>query len=61
MTDERLIMAIGRLERALTRVEKAADGAADGGAMKALAERHERLRARTKDAISALDRLTAAG
>ena len=61
MTDERLIMAIGRLERALSRAEKAADGAADDGALKALTERHERLRSRTKDAIAALDRLTAAG
>ena len=32
MTDERLIMAIGRLERALTRAEKAAGGAGYGRA-----------------------------
>lgn len=63
MTDERLIIAIGRLERALTRAEAAvargAGGPADAADMTALTQRHERLRARTQEAIEALDRLIA--
>lgn len=63
MTDDRLIMAIGRLERALTRVETLAapGGSRDAAALReleSLARRHERLRSRTKDAIDAIDRLT---
>ena len=68
MTDDRLIMAIGRLERALTRVETLAkpgqpmpDQAADAAIRRELAtlvQRHERLCARTKEAIDAIDRLT---
>lgn|GEM_PF-5753103 len=51
-------MAIGRLERALTRAEAAADGMATQQEVASLRQRHERLRARTKEAIDALDRLT---
>ncbi|ODU19955.1 MAG: hypothetical protein ABS87_12460 [Sphingomonas sp. SCN 67-18] len=63
MTDDRLIMAIGRLERALTRVEALAGPGRSPDAtirreLANLVQRHERLRARTKDAIDAIDRLT---
>lgn len=61
MTDERLIIAIGRLERALTRAESAADSATTdaelGHRLAALDRRHEKLRGRTQEAIDALDRL----
>jgi hypothetical protein len=58
VTDDRLIIAIGRLDRALTRLESVAaqerEPAADSGD---LAQRHERLRERTREAVDALDRL----
>ena len=61
MTEERLIIAIGRLERALTRAENAADGktrdAMVSASLAAINRRHEKLRGRTQEAIDALDRL----
>lgn len=58
MTNERLAQAIRRLDRALARVEAAAERPArPDPAVAQLQQRHERLRARTKDAITALDRL----
>lgn len=61
MTDDRLIIAIGRLERALTRAETAADRAVRDATLDqdlaALTSRHEKLRSRTQEAIDALDRL----
>ncbi len=62
MADERLTQAIRRLDRALARVEAAADRIAakpDPG-FEQLQRRHERLRARTRDAVSVLDRLIGA-
>ena len=62
MTNERLALAIRRLDRALARVEAASVRAAarpDPETTKLL-RRHERLRARTKEAIQAIDRLTGA-
>lgn len=60
MTDERLGAAIGRLEAALARAERAslAPAAIDPPR---LVQRHERLRARTQEAIDALDRLIESG
>lgn len=62
MTDDRLITAIGRLERALSRIE--ASGVSPARAEKPraearhpLEERHQRLRARAQDVIGRLDRL----
>ena len=62
VTDERLILAIGRLERALARAEAAARAPRSGlppasAPDAALAERHESLRARTAEAILRLDAL----
>ena len=64
MTRERLALAIERLDRALARVERAAEArplAAAGGDVAGLSARHERLRARTQEAIEALDRLVGPG
>lgn len=62
MTDDRLITAIGRLERALSRIE--ANGVSPALPEEACAEgphpleeRHQRLRARTEAVIGRLDRL----
>jgi hypothetical protein len=58
-TDERLILAIGRIEHALTRLERVppvrADAPNAGDAE--LSGRHERLRTTVSDAILRLDRL----
>lgn len=62
MTEERLALAIRRLDRALARVEAASDRVAatpDPETQKMIA-RHEKLRARTREAIAAIDRLTGA-
>ena len=50
MADERLIVAIGRIERALSRVEKLATAPANTPDAD-LADRHERLKKETLDAI----------
>ena len=56
MADERFIVAIGRIERALSQVEKMVNMRAnphDTG----LAERHERLKKETLDAIRGIDQI----
>ena len=63
MTDRRLILALGRLERALARAEAAiADappvfGHDESEALFRLAERHRTLREATESAIERIDRL----
>jgi hypothetical protein len=63
VTDERLIVAIGRLDQALTRLESAVHSAAPSAPAAGSAEltelrvRHERLKGRTQEAVAALDRL----
>ena len=67
MSDDRLITAIGRIERALSRIE-ARSGSLSGEKAddskileaKLLEERHRQLRARTQSAIDRLDRLIGA-
>jgi hypothetical protein len=80
VTDERTFIAIGRLDRALARLEAAAARAlaaeaADAGKQErpddrpnqhdaeltALRAAHQQLRARTEDAVAALDRLIGRG
>lgn len=58
-TDERMILAIGRIEHALTRLERASAVRAPGGAAAdpALVARHERLRETVGVAIARIDRL----
>ncbi|MBS0502656.1 MAG: hypothetical protein JSS55_02415 [Proteobacteria bacterium] len=60
MTDERLAHAIRRLDQALARVEAASHRAAarPDPSTEQLLRRHEKLRARTAEAIKAIDRLT---
>lgn len=63
MTDRRLILALGRLERALARVEAGIETAPqpmthdESEALFRLAERHRTLRAATESAIERIDRL----
>jgi hypothetical protein len=60
VTDERLIIAIGRLDQALTRLESLAAQAErtpPGMEVEQLRQRHARLRDRTREAVDALDRL----
>jgi len=63
VTDERLAQSIRRLDRALARVEAASERVATrpDPEFAKLMRRHERLRARTRDAIQAIDRLMGAG
>ena len=63
MTDRRLILALGRLERALARVEAGIEtstpafGHDESEALFRLAERHRTLREATESAIERIDRL----
>lgn len=63
MTDRRLILALGRLERALARVEARVEsnppgfGHDENEALYRLAERHRTLREATESAIERIDRL----
>jgi hypothetical protein len=58
MADERFIAAIGRIERAVARIENAAI-APSVAEDKDLAERHERLKSETLNAIQDLDKILA--
>lgn len=60
MTDERLNRAMGRLEAALDRAERASLNRS-GVDTPRLIQRHERLRARMQEAVDALDRLIESG
>jgi len=65
MTDHRLIMALGRLERAIARVEAGMEASTPFGhdeseALFRLAERHRTLREATESAIERIDRLLGA-
>ena len=63
MTDRRLILALGRLERALARVEADINESPrpmthdESEALFRLAERHRSLREATESAITRIDRL----
>lgn len=56
MADERLIVAIGRIERALSRVETLATVPASPQDSD-LADRHERLKKETLEAIRGIDQI----
>ena len=66
MTDRRLILALGRLERALGRIEAGLAATPrplshdESEALFRLAERHRTLRAATEAAIERIDRLLGA-
>jgi hypothetical protein len=67
MGDEKVIELIGRIDRALARIEAAARAPApsqptpDDGRVAALEETHRALRARVERAIAQIDRLLDAG
>ena len=67
MTDRRLILALGRLERALARVEAGIGSAPrplspdESEVLFRLAERHRTLREATESAIERIDRLLGSG
>ncbi|VAV87032.1 hypothetical protein MNBD_ALPHA04-877 [hydrothermal vent metagenome] len=59
MENERVILAIGRIERALSRIEAAKATGMAGDADKALEERHSALKDEMKQAIETIDGLIA--
>ncbi len=59
MAQPQLIMAIGRIERALSRIEQVPRAASNNDSDGALVAKHERLKSETKAAISELDNLIA--
>jgi hypothetical protein len=60
MPNDRLIQAIGRMERALTRLENVdLRASAPGSEPSDLQQRHERLKADTRAALSEIDGLIA--
>lgn len=59
MTQERIIMAIGRIERALARIENLPLSKNAGQASSGLSERHEALKSEARRAISDIDDLLA--
>jgi hypothetical protein len=58
MAEQRLIVAIGRIERALSRLEQVPDPATSLGD-DGLAQRHEKLKTETRSAIADIDRILA--
>lgn len=61
MPDERVILAISRIERAFARIEASAgrSGTAPDGELEDLRQRHEALRQRVQGAVSQIDQLLA--
>ena len=57
MEDSRAILAIGRIERAMSRIERSSR---DGGHLAAARERHDALRAAMEAAVADIDRLVEA-
>lgn len=58
MIEQRFILAIGRIERALSRIEKSATSPGPTG-NNDLAERHEKLKSETHIALRDLDKILA--
>ena len=57
MAQPQLIMAIGRIERALSRIEQAPRPAVTMGADSEVLAKHERLKSETRAALADLDQL----
>lgn len=55
MPQQQLILTIGRIERALSRLERIPSGAASGTPDSDLLARHEKLKAETRSAIGAIE------
>ncbi len=60
MAAQRLIVAIGRIERALSKLEQLPDRT-DPAADKELFARHEKLKSETREAIKEIDDILAGG
>ncbi|MCO4091156.1 MAG: hypothetical protein HEQ34_04280 [Sphingorhabdus sp.] len=58
MIEQRFFVAIGRIESALSRIEKSAIAPASAGDND-LAERHEKLKSETRMAVQDLDKILA--
>lgn len=56
MADERFIVAIGRIERALSRIEKATAAPVEH-ASSDIVERHEKLKSEARAAIHEIDKI----
>lgn len=61
MPQQQLILTIGRIERALSRLEQASNARADGGPDSKLIEKHEQLKAETRLALDEIDTILAGG
>jgi hypothetical protein len=61
MAQQQLIMAIGRIERALSRLEQVPARSPAGQSDAGLTDRHEQLKAETKAALDDIDRILAGG
>ena len=61
MAQQQLIMAIGRIERALSRIEQAPLRLPAGQSDAELSARHERLKVETRAAIGEIDNILNAG
>lgn len=59
MIEQRFIVAISRIERALSRIEQSASAPSSAGDSD-LVERHEKLKSETRVAIQDLDKILAA-
>jgi len=57
MLNERLILTIGRIERALSRIEQLDNGKLSQNTNSELLGRHEKLKLEMRDAIQAIDSL----
>ena len=60
MAEQRLIVAIGRIERALSRIEQLPEQRSSHDETD-LARRHETLKAETRSAVADIDRILAGG
>jgi hypothetical protein len=61
MADQRLILAIGRIERALSRLEQIPAKQSSTASDVDLTDKYERLKAETRSAIADIDRILAGG
>ncbi|MEE9433122.1 MAG: hypothetical protein V3V15_02645 [Sphingorhabdus sp.] len=59
MANERLILAIGRIERTLSRLEQYQPPVADSNTDAEMIRRHEKLKSEARIAISAIDSILA--
>lgn len=61
MPQQQLILTIGRIERALSRLEQASAARTNGVPDSKLIEKHEQLKAATRTALDEIDTILAGG